>query len=247
MNNRTRSRTALLLLPLFLLALCLSPAAAAKPQEAPDRDLSPLPESWFDDAVFIGDSITNALRQVTEACGGLGEAQFLSASSYGVRNAVAGTLKLWYRGAEYFPWEVLPLTGAGKVFFLLGANDVGREGGIDAAMDSWTVLYDRLREECPDLRIYIQSQLPVWHEIRYVGLNNENLLVYNERLKAFCGENGCVYVDVADFFRDEYGGLAERYTSDYYVHINVEAAQLWIEELKNPANYSEDPRLGDAE
>ena len=209
----------------------------------PDWDLSPLPEAWFDDAVFIGDSITVVLGQEAEARGGLGEALFLNEFSYGVRNAVSGVLLLWFRGQQYFPWDALPLTGAGKVFFMLGANDVAREGGLDKTMECWEELCTRIKTNCPDIQIFIQSELPVWHEIYYVGLNNDNLLVYNERLRSFCEERGYVYVNVADVFRDEYGGLAERYTSDYYCHITYEGARLWIETLRDPSVYSEDPRL----
>ena len=233
----------------LLLAVLTAQGAAAEeavivePEAvSPDWDLSPLPEDWFDDAVFIGDSITVVLGQEAEARGGLGEALFLTEFSYGVRNAVQGVLLLWFRGQQLFPWDALPLTGANKLFIMLGANDVAREGGIDVTMEYWEELCSRIKASCPDIQIFVQSELPVWHEIYYEGLNNANLLVYNERLRSFCEEHGYVYVNVADAFRDEYGGLAERYTSDYYCHISYDGARLWIETLRDPAVYSEDPR-----
>ncbi len=240
-------------LTLLMLIMTALPAAAEEEKtegtdtkeptaETPEWDLSPLPEAWFDDAVFIGDSITVVLGQEAEARGGLGEALFLNEFSYGVRNAVQGVLLLWFRGQQYYPWDALPLTGAGKVFFMLGANDVAREGGIDTTMECWEELCSRIKANCPDIQIFIQSELPVWHEIYYEGLNNANLLIYNERLRAFCEEHGYVYVNVADAFRDEYGGLAERYTSDYYCHISYDGARLWIETLRDPSVYSENPR-----
>lgn len=226
--------TLLLLLPLT--------AAAESADKEPDRDLTPLPDSWFDDAVFLGDSVSLILEKQSERTGGLGEALFLCEGSFGINNAVSGNVLLWYQGKGYLPQDVLPLTGANKLFIMVGANDIALYGGIDGAMEMWDVFVDNVRETCPDILVFIESMLPVWYTVTYDGLNNSDILVYNDRLRDFCEEKGCVYVDVADYFRDEHGGMATPYSSDAYVHITFAAAELWIEQLKNPTNYSADPR-----
>ena len=226
------------LLLAFLLLLPLTAAAASEP----DWDLTPLPDAWFDDAVFLGDSVSLILEKQSEQTGGLGEALFLCEGSFGINNAVSGNVLLWYQGRAYLPQDVLPLTGANKLFIMVGANDIALYGGIDGAMEMWDVFVDNVRETCPDILIFIESMLPVWYTVTYDGLNYANILIYNERLRDFCEERDCVYVDVADYFRDEHGGMALAYSSDAYVHITYAAADLWIEQLKNPANYSADPR-----
>ena len=245
MNRRIiRFFAAVLLVLLTLFPLSGVCAAAPTEETEPEWDMTPLPESWFDDAVFFGDSITNVLEQTTDVEGGLGEAQFVAGASYSVCNIADGTMGVWYRGKEYDPWEVLSLIGAPKAFFLLGTNDVDRVGGLDATMAAWEIMCDKIEENCPEIRFFIQSAMPVWHGVQFKGLNNENLLVYNEKLKAFCEDRGYVFVDLADYFRDdETGGSAEIYTSDYYVHLSEEGAHVWVRELKNPGNYSEDPRI----
>lgn len=227
--------------PLLLALLLLLPLTAAA-DSGPDRDLTPLPDSWFDDAVFLGDSVSLILETQAERTGGLGEALFLCEGSFGINNAVSGDVLLWYQGRTYLPQDVLPLTGANKLFIMVGTNDIDLYGGVDRAMEMWDVFVDNVRETCPDLLIFIESMLPVWHTIAFEGLNNPNIRVYNERLRDFCEDRDCVYVDLADYFRDEYGGMAAAYSSDSYVHITYAAADLWIEQLKNPANYSADPR-----
>lgn len=234
--------TLLLVLPLLLAVLPLPTLAASPAEDAPAWDLTPLPESWFDDAVFIGDSVTVVLRQQCEEEGGLGNCQFVTEYSYGVRNAVDGVLPLWYRGLEYDLPSLLPATGAKKAFLMLGTNDLGREGGLEAAMYAWEMLTREISAVSPDIQLFIESQLPIWHETAFDDLNNACIEEYNERLRALCLERGYVFVDLADCFRDETGGLAEEYTADYYVHVNFTAAALWVQELRNPLHYSEDPR-----
>ena len=225
----------------LLLALCAQAAAEEDGGETA-RDMTPLPEDWFDDAVFVGDSISITLEKQCLMHGGLGEAQFLCEYSYGVFNALSGDVKLWYQGGRRMLWDALPLTGAGKIFLMLGVNDIARYGGIDRTMEMWAAVFDRVHEACPEVQWYIESMLPIWCEAEYYALNNPKILAYNERLKAFCEENGCVFVDIADYFRDESGGLSARYCSDFYVHVSFAAAEMWVGLLKDPANYSQDPR-----
>ncbi len=235
--------TAVMLAALLLNMLWASALAG----DEPDWDMTPLPEEWFDDAVIMGDSVTVGLMRYCDEKGGLGDALFLCEVSYGIRNACSGEVKIWYQGEEYKPEEVLPLTGAAKLFVMFGTNDLDLTGGIDYAMERWEEFAAAVKAACPDIQIYVESMLPIWRYIQYTGLNNRNILLYNDRLQEFCREHGFVFVDLDDYFRDEEGGLREEFNLDFYVHVNKAAAELWVEQLKNPANYSMDPRNPDHE
>ena len=239
------------ILPAALAALALSaapavhaapavPAAASLPE--PDWDMSELKDSWFDDAVFFGDAISVTLERHCAKTGDLGGALFLCDNAFGVRNAVSGKVKIWYQGEEYLPQDVLPLTGAKKVFAMFGINDIALYGKIDQTMERWADFITSLRATSPDVTIVIESCLPVYHTVHYDGLDNDCIDEYNQRLIAFCRDNDCVYVDLAPYFKDENNGMAEQYSSDQYIHVTYDATALWVEQLKNPANYSADPR-----
>ena len=204
--------------------------------------MTPLDDAWFDDAVFFGDSISVTLERHCAKTGDLSGALFLCENSFGVRNAVSGKVKIWYQGNEYFPQDVLPLTGAKKLFAMFGINDIALYGKIDQTMERWADFIANIRSTSPDITIYIESCLPVFHTIHYDGLDNDCIDEYNQRLIAFCQENDCVYVDLAHYFKDEHNGMAAQYSSDQYVHVTYDATALWVEQLKNPANYSADPR-----
>ena len=217
-----------------------TPEPAPEPTPEPAPDLSPLPESWFDDAVFFGDSISVTLGNYADRTGILGDALFLCEFSYSVHNAISGQLKIWYQNQQYAPEDVLPLTGATKVFTMLGVNDVALPGGVDKTMEYWRQYIANIREKNPDILIFIESCLPVMYE--FSGRNNDIIDDYNIRLRELCEETGCIYVDVAHYLKDEKNLLALEYCSDYGEHITYEGARVWAEQLRNPENYSVNPR-----
>ena len=227
-------------LSVYELSTIITPEPAPIPTPEPEEDMSPLPESWFDDAVFFGDSVSVVLGKHAEMTGELGKALFLCEFSYSVRNAVSGYLKIWFRGEQYLPQDVLGLTGATKVFTMLGVNDVALPGGVDHTIECWAEYITAIREKNPDIQIFIESCLPVYYE--FSERNNEILDGYNERLRELCEEMGCIYVDVAHYLKDENNKLALEYCSDMGEHITYKGAAVWAEQLKNPENYSVNPR-----
>ena len=227
-------------LSVYELSTIITPEPAPIPTPEPEEDMSPLPESWFDDAVFFGDSVSVVLGKHAEKTGELGKALFLCEFSYSVRNAVSGYLKIWFRGEQYLPQDVLGLTGATKVFIMLGVNDVALPGGVDHTIECWAEYIMSIREKNPEIQIFIESCLPVYYE--FSERNNEILDGYNERLWELCEEMGCIYVDVAHYLKDENNKLALEYCSDMGEHITYKGAAVWAEQLKNPENYSVNPR-----
>ena len=200
-----------------------------------------IPLEWFSDAVILGDSISHILETYCYDSGDLGDAMFLCPNSYSVHNAVSGQLQVWIRGQAYSVEDAIALTGARKVFVMLGVNDVALYGGVPKTMELWQTMLDRIREKNPDLTFYIESCFPVYRHAAYIEDGNGVIDSYNEELKQFCEDNGCVYVDIAHFFKDEFNALADVYCSDQYVHITNEAAALWASLLRDPYRYSVNP------
>ena len=209
------------------------PVQAAPAQQVVDS-------SFFDDAVFIGDSISLKLSYYAASSGELGKAKFLVVGSYGVGNAVYDGLELTYQGQSYKNVEdALAATGAKKLFIMLGMNDIARKdfGYVDGAITNWGKLLDLLKSTCPDMTVYIQSMTPVWTGGEKGGLNNKRVNEYNEKLKAFAQNNGYKFIDIAPYMKDSTGGLATRFCSDQYVHLTDEGAKTWIKVLKAFTGY----------
>lgn len=186
---------------------------------------------FFDDAVFIGDSVTYMLYNYEMANDVLGDVQFLVRGSYSAFHAVNNTMLMNFRGGSMKLPEAIAATGAKKAFFMLGTNDIGAYG-IEKTMANWDAMITAIREKSPDIEIYIQSMTPVWTGGEKGGLNNVRADEFNEELKVFAEENNCIYVDIASYMKDATGGMAQKYCSDEYVHLTEAGAKVWIQVLK---------------
>ena len=186
---------------------------------------------FFDDAAFIGDSISLKLQRYQSEYGVFGTATFLTAGSYSVNHAVNNTMLLSYRGQQMKPEDALAACGAKKVFVLLGMNDIALVG-IDGTIKNWATFIGRIREKCPDIAIYIQSGTPIYAAGQKGKLNNANMDAYNQRLQAFAAENGCYYIDIATTMKLADGSLKKEYCSDDYVHLTTAGCDAWVAVLR---------------
>ena len=193
------------------------------------------PKDFFDDALFLGDSVTMALRTYCMETGALGQAQFLCAGNYAVRHAVAqpgqgDAVSVTWQGRAVTPAEAVAQTGAKKVFLLLGLNDI--VFGLDRALENWAVLVESIHSRCPGVVVYIQSATPVMAAFEGAKLNNQTINAYNGRLQAFAWEHGCHYIDVASALKDATGALAAAFCSDGKCHLTRAGVQVWVECLR---------------
>ena len=195
--------------------------------------------SHFEDAVFIGDSVTLKLKNfVTKQRQSVpeyfGTGQFLTSGSLGSGNAlweVSGkSVHPAYQGEKMLLEESIPLTGAKKIYMMLGINDIAVYG-LEGAVENYKLLMDRILETVPDAQFYIQSATPIVEGAETGGLTNENLERYNLLLKEMCEERKLRFVDVASVMKDENGYLIRDYCSDpdgMGIHLMDDACKLWL-------------------
>ncbi|MCR5635897.1 MAG: hypothetical protein K6F76_01775 [Clostridiales bacterium] len=201
---------------------------------------------FFDDAVFIGDSVTLKLSyyvdKIRENIGleCLGDATFLCSGSLGYANAQwdineEDNVHPTYQGTKYLVQDGVKAIGAKKAFIMLGMNDFALYG-IDETIDNAKSLINKIITESPDITIYIQSVTPILAAAQFDGFTNDNVVALNEKLKAMCEENGWKYLDVASVLKDDSGCLPPEYCSDpdaQGIHFTDEACDIWIKYLEN--------------
>ncbi|MBO4885578.1 MAG: hypothetical protein IKS52_01720 [Clostridia bacterium] len=198
-------------------------------------------DKYFNDAVFIGDSITLKLqRYVTnkrnegEKC--LGRAKFLVAGSMGSGNALeavsADSIHPSYQGDKMRLEKAVELMDAGKVYIMLGMNDVAAYG-LEGSVENMKTLVGLILERQPGAEIFIQSVTP-----RIASMTtkptNRMLFDYDILLYNACMENGWNFVDVAYVMRDRDGFLLDEYCSDpdsMGMHFTDEGCEAWIDYL----------------
>ncbi len=216
--------------------LCFAQESGA--EEASGQEL--LPESWFDDALFIGDSMTGDLRTYSMLHGGLGQAKLIYVNGLGCHHIVERNKTVGYMGQACTPEQAVELAGAGKLFFLLAANDVGTP--IEEMEDCWRTMLETIRAACPDTMIYLQSGTPFRSDAG--DFNRKNMGEYNDLLRRMCEEYGCVFVDITKGLVTEDGFMIEEYRNDIEdnVHMNPEGCKIWLNNLRDPASYSVRPQ-----
>ena len=215
-------------------------AATEAPTEAPTVAPKAVDASWFDDAVFIGDSITLALDYYCASDpDALGNAQFVCGTSLGYHNALldlddGNAVHPVFQGETILAESAAQATGANKVFILLGVNDIGTYGADDT-MDTAKTFAEHLLALSPDVEIYFQSTTPMVAEEESGWLNNDKISDFNTQLQAYCEESGYHFIDVYHQVCDENGALREDYCSDpdeQGIHFNNDGCAVWVNCLK---------------
>lgn len=209
-------------------------ASVADREELDDKDV--IPEEWFDNALFFGDSLTSSLGGYTMYFGGLGEAQFVHKNGMACHHLTRDNEMVFYAGRLCTLAEIAELSGAGKLFIQLAMNDLGRP--LDELEESWKTVIQSIKDRCPETQIYIQSGTPVHEDIG--RFSRKNMIEYNEMLKNVCDELGLVYVDIARGMADETGYLPVELMNNNE-HFNNNGCVIWIDNLRNSQSYSVRP------
>jgi len=197
-------------------------------------------ESYLDDAVFIGDSVSLKLKNYVTinrktSAGFFGKAKFLAAGSMGSGNALkplrSSSIHPPYNGTKALLEDSVKAMSAKKVYIMLGMNDIALYG-IDGAVTNMGKLLDNIKDKSPNAIFYVQSATPITKERQMKTLNNVNIATYDAKLSAMCKENGYYFIDIASVMRDSSGNLVKEYCSDpdnLGIHFTDKACQVWID------------------
>lgn len=201
-------------------------------------------DSYFDDAVFIGDSVSLKLDRYTMQQRNsnpnfFGKAQFLTAGSMGSGNALAApsddSIHPLFNGQKMSLADSVQASGAKKVYIMLGMNDMAIYG-VDGAVDNMETLIGTILAKTPDATIYVESATPLVASQNFSEhkLNNTNLDAYNKKLSALCQSKGWYFVNVWSVVNDGNGNLKDAYCSDpdsMGIHFTDAGCGAWIDYL----------------
>ncbi len=208
------------------------------PVDLPTYDISgAVPESemveedYFDDALFIGNSLIVGLQRTVPlkaryfATIGLNVSQVFTKEVIGLTDGTNTTIS-----------HAIELVDFNKVYLMFGVNELGW-GSITSFIDYYAQIIDRIREVNPDALIYVQSILPVneekWAKSRdYQScINNVAVATFNQKIVEMCNDKYVYFVNVAEALSDDDGALYADATSDG-IHISAAYSTRWVEYLK---------------
>ena len=222
------------------------PLSFTTPAAAPYAIAGQLPRrarvasSYFDDAVFVGDSVSLGLSYYEAANDVLGKAQFLTAGSLGSGNALGAVTESSvhprYNGQKMKVEKGVAACGAKKVYIMLGMNDIGAYG-VDKSVANFKTLCQKILKEAPGVKLYVQSVTPrvaQGAKSDNVTLNNTNITAYNRKLASLCAQQGWYFVNVAEVMFDSTGHLIRSYCSDpdgMGMHFAYAGCKVWVDYL----------------
>lgn len=205
-----------------------SPPSSDAPESSASASESPVGSNkYFDDAVFVGDSITTGIKLYDV----MANAKVFAATGMSLDNIFSKEL-VEAGGEKLTVLDALKVTDPKKIYIMLGANSLGAE---DWALSQYERLIGEVIGQHPHCIVYVQSVLPIYEPTFFVRygtyITNAQIDRFNEKLAEISAQKGAVYLDVASAFKDETGSMPSEYTPDG-IHINPKQYTMWFDYLK---------------
>ncbi len=201
-------------------------------------------DSWFDDVIFIGNSVAKNLetyvlkRRMSDWPECMGKAIFFTAGSFtyydsATHHGVFPTLA----GARYFLEDVVPVSGAKKVFISMGHGDmIFDQRPIDETIGYVSQTIEMIMEKSPDVQIYILAMSPRHKIFNREGnpINNAYVRDFDAALLQCAIDHDCYFIDSYEALSDENGDLPEEFSSETYdggIHLTDAGCEAWLNYL----------------
>lgn len=194
------------------------------PQEQVEPQFVTVDESYFDDALFIGDSRTVGLYEYA----GLEErADFFCKTSLTIWTVLEKPIVKNEEGKSITVEEALQEKSYGKIYLMLGINELGR-GNTELFMEQYKKVVERIRELQPDAVLFVEGIMRVAGEKSSTDpiFNNANINERNENIARLANNKDIFYIDVNEAVCDEFGDLVAEYTFDQ-IHLKAAYYELW--------------------
>lgn len=183
-------------------------------------------QSYFDDAVFVGDSVTEGMLIYD----GMKNAKIFAGRGINLDTVYTAEVVKKADGGFATIMDSLENATCKKVYVMLGGNEV-RDIAVSESMRRYGKVIDDAKRMQPDAIVYVQSVTPVTLGNHY-NVTNESIDAFNEALMALCKEKDVYYLNVAEALKDENGNLPEEASPNDGMHFGQEYFNKWFAYLR---------------
>lgn len=182
--------------------------------------------SYFDDAVFIGDSRVEGFVQSS----GLSNTTAYTHKGLTV-NKVYSDASVNVNGKMVTVMDALRNTKFSKVYIMLGINEMGWVYS-SKFIDKYEKIISDIKKINPNAIIYIQSILPVSQKVSdtHEYINNKKIVEFNQLLSEMAAKNKVNYLNVFEAMADENNCLPEEAAFDG-IHLKKSYCMKWQDYL----------------
>ena len=209
--------------------------AEAKPDAAPEQETAPtsednspfrtVDESYFSDALFIGDARVDGLRLYAPFDG----ADYFCSTEMTLTDCMDVKISVEGRGETTLP-QLLSHRRYGKIYISLGINEMGYD--LDYLTNQFDTVFEALREAEPDAIIYIMANLHVTKSYADAEaiFQSDRVDELNRRFGEYADGLHSYYIDENEIFDDAEGYLVSSYTEDETL-LSGKYYKLWADFL----------------
>ena len=209
----------------------------------PSADLLALPEAgrvdmrYFDDALFIGDSLTRGFQ---EYASGIPNAKYAAYIGVGPRQFMEGLVQN-RSGEQVAAIDEILAAAPKKVYLLLGTNSMATLSD-EAFLKYYEDFLDFLLPQLPADTVYYLQAIPPVTAGKMESDENfsvERIRGLNEQLALLAYRKGLYFLDLFSALSDETGALRADIASGE-IHLNDSGYSLWREFLVTHTAYRKD-------
>ncbi len=211
------------------------PPASSQPEASPKTlpvfegavpESAAVSQNYFDDAVFVGDSITEGMTIYS----GMSNAKILAYTGINFSTISTTPVLKQEDGTRVTIMDELGKGRYNKVYVMLGGNEVGY---MDE--NSFIQRYEKVLEQVESLQpgavIYVQSMTPVTETNGY-NLDNDRIDEYNQAIREMCKRRGLYFLNIAECMKDSRGMLPTEASPKDGMHFGQEYFDKWFAYLK---------------
>ncbi|MEA5051420.1 MAG: GDSL-type esterase/lipase family protein [Oscillospiraceae bacterium] len=183
-----------------------------------------VPDTYFADTVFLGDSITTGfmLYKVFE--------DFIQVAKIGTNTESVFTDEIEIDGVKYTMFDaIVDHYRPQKIYIMLGANGINTYP-VDWLIEKYGILIDQLLTRLPGCSIVIQSITPVTREREAKDPEHyslANIHDFNDKLKTMALSRGLYFLDVYSAVADAEGYMPDAIAASDGYHMITEGYELW--------------------
>ena len=205
-------------LPVYLLASLTTVMENEQPETITPH---PVEESYFDDALFIGDSRTEGMA----IYGRLGKADYFASSGMIVFNVLTKETQDINFSTTDLP-SLLDSKQYGKIYIMLGINELGY--AMESIMQKYENILKDIVSAQPNAKIILCANIYVTKEksAAVSWLSWENINRLNNNIAALADNKTIFYLDANELFCDDSGYMDPAKTGDG-VHPYATGYQEW--------------------
>lgn len=198
--------------------------AAQEEEQKKNGPFTEVDTSYFDDAVFIGDSRTDTLKLYA----GWDNATYYVKTGTNIWSIMDDQVaEDPETGKTISIDEALQKQKFGKVYIMLGVNELGT-GTAETYYQQFKKVVTRLQELQPEAVVFVEAIIHVSSskDAEGTAINNKEIDARNQWLEKLADNKTVFFLDANEVLDDENGALTEEYTFDG-VHLQAEYLEPW--------------------